>query len=276
MMKKNKGPRESSTLQAEITALKTEVPVSMRRKDDKDKLWCEVCKKRRHTKETCWKVQGKPSWVTQNDRGKQQGNGSRGFMVEQESPSARQGAGELFTKEQIEYLQRILGSTTKNATATHVTTTSIESMALYSLKSENWIVDSGASDHMTGLSHVFLDYKPFHGEKMVQVADGKLTNVAGIGTVKIGKLFLKEVLHVPRFTCNLISVGKVVQDNNCSVNFSFDCCVFQELGIGKKIGSGRLLEGLFVFEEEGIPRALKSSRNKDESREKKFYYGMLD
>ena len=132
-------------------------------------------------------------------------------------------------------------------------------MALNSLKSNNWIVDVGASDDMTRLSHVFLDSKLFHGEKMVRVTDGKLINVAGIGTVKLRSLLLKEGLHVPRFTCNLISVGKVIQENKCSVNFLFDCCVFQELGSGKRIGGARLLEGLFVFEEEGISRALKSS-----------------
>ena len=61
MMRRNKGPKESSALQVEAATLKTDSSAFIRRKEDKDKLWCEVCKKRRHTKETCWKIHGKPS-----------------------------------------------------------------------------------------------------------------------------------------------------------------------------------------------------------------------
>ena len=97
MMRRNKGPKESSALQVEAATLKTDSSAFIRRKEDKDKLWCEVCKKRRHTKETCWKIHGKPSQVTQNDLGKQQGSGSRGFMVEREVTNTKQSIGDLFT-----------------------------------------------------------------------------------------------------------------------------------------------------------------------------------
>ena len=53
--------------------------------------------------------------------------------MEGEVTNTKQSIGDLFTKEQVEYLHQILGSAPKSATTTQVTAAGIHSMALYSL-----------------------------------------------------------------------------------------------------------------------------------------------
>ena len=42
------------------------------RRENRDTLWCTSCKKSRHTKENCWKLNGKPPSSEWGTRGRQQ------------------------------------------------------------------------------------------------------------------------------------------------------------------------------------------------------------
>lgn len=116
-------------------------------------------------------------------------------------------------------------------------------------KLRSWIIDSGASDHMTGCAQLFSSYIPNNGNTKVRIADGSLSPIAGIGTVKINStLVLKSVLHVPNLSCNLLSISKISEDCNCRVIFSQNCCEFQDLSSGKRIGNASEHEGLYYFD----------------------------
>ncbi|RVW73986.1 Retrovirus-related Pol polyprotein from transposon RE1 [Vitis vinifera] len=92
--------------------------------------------------------------------------------------------------------------------------------ALSSIKSNvhcPWIIDSGATDHMTGSSQIFFSYKPCAGNKKIKIADGSLSAIAGKGSVFISpSLTLHNVLH--------------------------------ELTSGRTIGNAREIGGLYFFE----------------------------
>ncbi|RVW31826.1 hypothetical protein CK203_102000 [Vitis vinifera] len=61
-----------------------------------------------------------------------------------------------------------------------------------------WIVDTGASDHMTGDAAILQNYKPSNGHSSVHIADGSKSKIAGTGSIKLTKdLYLDSVLHVP-------------------------------------------------------------------------------
>lgn len=38
-----------------------------KKSDEKAKVWCDYCKKPRHTRETCWKLHGKPQHLENDD-----------------------------------------------------------------------------------------------------------------------------------------------------------------------------------------------------------------
>ena len=75
---------------------------------------------------------------------------------------------------------------------------------------KTWILDFGATDHMTPMMDFFTSYNPCPNNRKVQTADGTLLAVLGIGVISlepIGKL--EHVLHVPQLFISLISVQKV-------------------------------------------------------------------
>lgn len=91
----------------------------------------------------------------------------------------------------------------------------------------------------------FSTYFPCPSNKRIATADGSLTTVARVGDVKISaSLTLKNVLHVPRLSTDLVSIQKLTQDLHCNVDFYRSYCVFQDKDSGKKIGHAREQDGL--------------------------------
>jgi hypothetical protein len=80
--------------------------------------------------------------------------------------------------------------------------------ALFSVShSRAWIVDSGASDHMTGNSTSFSSYHLCAGNHKIKIADGSFSAVAGKSSVVLSaNPTLKDALHV-----------SLAQDRNCHI-----------------------------------------------------------
>ena len=90
-----------------------------------------------------------------------------------------------------------------------------------------WIVDSGASDHMTGTANAFSSYTPYNSGQKIKIADGSLSPVAGTRTVFLSNTIkLDSVLYVLKLSCNLLSVRKLTKDLHCTAKFSSSCCEF--------------------------------------------------
>ena len=120
-------------------------------------------------------------------------------------------------------------SSTPNATIAHAGSKLNALSCHLPISYTPWIIDSGAFDHMTSFSHLFHTYPPCSGHKKVHIADGSYSPIAGNGLINLSKTTsLKNVLHVPKITCNLLSVSKLSRDSNCLVIFSKSHCVFQE------------------------------------------------
>lgn len=98
------------------------------------------------------------------------------------------------------------------------------------LSKRNWLIDSGASSHMTGSTEPFCNFDRNH-KSGIRVANGEIISSAGIGTVKelvnteggIKEIELREVLFVPQISDNLISVGKLTERGDI-VEFERDGC----------------------------------------------------
>lgn len=79
-----------------------------------------------------------------------------------------------------------------------------------------WIIDSGATSHMTYVKELLLNYTRFDEEKDILVGDGEHIQAEGKGWIffhgnKEAKV-LKNVLYVPKMAANLFSVKAALQD----------------------------------------------------------------
>nr|XP_017251022.1 PREDICTED: uncharacterized protein LOC108221670 [Daucus carota subsp. sativus] len=108
-----------------------------------------------------------------------------------------------------------------------------------------WLVDTGATDHMCCSRDFFLDIQPLSSHITVALPDGTLFPVTHTGTVVIHEhLKLLNVLLVPRFSYNLLSVSKWIKDNQGSVQFCGDQCTFMKPSVGLT-ATGSLTNGLY-------------------------------
>lgn len=75
-----------------------------------------------------------------------------------------------------------------------------------------------------------------------------LTQVVMSGTVNLSSLItFRNVLYVPNFHFNLISVSQVCEENSCRILFYHDNCFFQALSTDKLMGLSRVNQGLYFW-----------------------------
>ena len=110
-----------------------------------------------------------------------------------------------------------------------------------------WIVDSGATDHMSNKLIDFSILERFVSPAFVSVANGKGSPMKGKGKIKIVFEIMSDVLYVPSFPFQLLSVSKITSTFNCDVIFTHHMVIFQDRLTKKTIGEGFFLHGLCYF-----------------------------
>ena len=72
----------------------------------------------------------------------------------------------------------------------------------------SWVIDSGASSHMAGFPSVLTSYRPETSIPDVCIAHGHSCPVLGSGQSRAtSSLPLQNVLHIPGFPANLLSIS---------------------------------------------------------------------
>ena len=93
---------------------------------------------------------------------------------------------------------------------------------------------------MTGTSSLLSSYHPTHSHPPVTIADGRPCPVQGRGTTRVTpSLSLHQILNVPGFPVNLLSISAITRALPCTVTFFPFHCIFQDLYTGRRIGLGR-------------------------------------
>ena len=85
-----------------------------------------------------------------------------------------------------------------------------------------WVLDSGASHHMSPDSSAFTSLSPA-SPVSVMTADGTPMPLAGVGSVLAPNISLSNVYHIPSLSLNLVSVSQLC-NSGYLVSFSSTSC----------------------------------------------------
>ncbi|BAT78054.1 hypothetical protein VIGAN_02068800, partial [Vigna angularis var. angularis] len=97
----------------------------------------------------------------------------------------------------------------------------------------SWVIDSGASDHISGNTSLFSTLSLQEKPHFITLANGSKTCSKGVGQVSLSpSLTLKSVLFVPNCPFNLISLSQLTKMLPCSITFDSKSFVIQERGSG--------------------------------------------
>ena len=91
----------------------------------------------------------------------------------------------------------------------------------------SWVLDSGASNHMTGNRGLLHDFRAVRVPWSIKFGNGDEGKVTGLGEVILktsagDEVTLRKVLYVPELTTSLLSVGKATFQ--AKVVFKADRC----------------------------------------------------
>jgi hypothetical protein len=198
--------------------------------DDKEKLFCDYCNRSRHSRETCWQLNGRPTnrGCGGHTSGATKPWANHTSTVEMDvptldpSPSSTDMGG--LSKEEVEALRRLMSrldtSTTASSSFAHTGNLATALHAFATPSEDPWVIDSGASDHMIGTSPLFSSYNPCSGRDKVRIADDSLSPVSGKGSISVTpSITLSSVLHVPDLAANLLSIACITLKLNYRVIF---------------------------------------------------------
>ena len=118
----------------------------------------------------------------------------------------------------------------------------------------SWIVDSGATEHMSDKRQWFTNFHPVHDKCWsVSIADNHLLYVRGIGDITVhatingvDKPFkLQNVLYVPSLQRNLISISRLIEKHVAIIHVCDECKMITHDGIGRILMTGSKCDGLW-------------------------------
>nr|KYP68714.1 hypothetical protein KK1_022355 [Cajanus cajan] len=119
--------------------------------------------------------------------------------------------------------------------------------------SSSWIIDSGATDHVSSSLSNFFTYTSID-PIVVKLPTGQHVHATHSGIVKFNESFhLTDVLYIPDFTFDLISISKLVSSLHCQLIFSPISYIIQDVNTKEKIGTVDSQGGLDTFDHSHYP-----------------------
>lgn len=114
-----------------------------------------------------------------------------------------------------------------------------------------WYLDSGATHHMTNDLNNLTSYFPYKGFNSLHIGDGHGMRICHIGSCTLPyshfTFLLRNILHVPTFTNNLLSLSKLLSDNSILIEFFSSYCVIKDRETLKELLQVKLISGLYAL-----------------------------
>lgn len=140
---------------------------------------CTHCGYSGHTVETCWDLHGKPAWANQASY-QEDGNDVQSTPTTGQQQISTPGDSVVLSREEYSKLVKNLQPSSAPSSST-ATLANSGTVCVASVKSAPWVIYSGASDHMTGMSSVLSNLEKSAPCSSVTLADGTLSSVSGRG-----------------------------------------------------------------------------------------------
>lgn len=127
-----------------------------------------------------------------------------------------------------------------------------------------WYPDSGASNHITSNYNNLSSPSEYNGSEHIQLANGSGINISHIGHAQVlssssSKPFLlKQLLHVPNATKNLLSVSQFESDNKVFFEFHPHLCFVKCQATKRILLQGAVKDGLYYFDNLHLPSSPSS------------------
>ncbi|KAL0456197.1 UNVERIFIED_CONTAM: hypothetical protein Slati_0958900 [Sesamum latifolium] len=179
---------------------------------DKRSLFCNHCQRSGHVKETCFKLHGTPEWYKNlNDKRKKGGGRGRGAFTGNITDGSSQ-----YLKNSEGNLSDILRSELKKL-----------------------LHEDNASDER---QRTPLDMVQIHFAEVEEFA-------AHTGSIQLAPdIVLDQVLYIPSFSVNLLSVSQLCACLPFSFEFTKTCCFLQDLRTRKRLAVGKLVGKLYILD----------------------------
>lgn len=134
------------------------------------------------------------------------------------------------------------------------------SFANYVTDQQMWIIDSGATHHVSH-DHSYFSTLDTSVHPLVNLPNGSSIKVGGIGKIILTEtLTLQNVLFIPEFRLNLLSISYLTSDLGARVIFDSGCFEIQDPTNGSMTGRGRRIANLYVLDlEDGGSAVLNTS-----------------
>ncbi|KAI4387440.1 hypothetical protein MLD38_005274 [Melastoma candidum] len=132
-----------------------------------------------------------------------------------------------------------------------------------------WLIDSGATHHVTTNIANLHNVATYQGPSTVKLGNGSHADILHTGDRSLGSesgvLNLFNILHTPAISQNLISVSKLCRDNNVFVEFHPDVCFVKDKSTNQILLQGTMHQGLYtlVRAPSSLARALRFRRHED-------------
>lgn len=196
---------------------------------------CTHCGNSKHTRETCFKIHGYPDWWNEL-KGKKaatsDGNSGKAALVTSTlsfTPEADFSSNSMDLNNPGNLGQAFLSSNRSDAC--------------------DWIIDSGATDHMTFDSGDFSELSQPR-RTSISNANGVTYPVRGAGTVTLSpSLSLSHTLLVHSLSNKLLSVSQATTELNCLVLIYPTFCLLQDILTKEIIGRGTKRGGLYYMDD---------------------------
>ncbi|XP_060972562.1 uncharacterized protein LOC133038428 [Cannabis sativa] len=118
----------------------------------------------------------------------------------------------------------------------------------------SWMIDSGTTHHVCCNKSCFSAITHNTINKYVTLPNGTKVQIEHIDTVNINScITLHNVLFVPQFHYNLLSVHALLQHSNHSMHFTANYCYIQDHSQTSKIGTAKRIGNLYYLQQQTIP-----------------------